>query len=275
MKRLTQYGFEFIFSVSLILIMALPPIVLAQSRKSIDIRIMNGDTTVNGKAISALSAAERADALAAIKDAPVPPPTPGSNTGMMLKQNNNQKTIVIERNIVRTNEDAPAAEKRVTVKRLRADSAFTYHLDTDLPQMDMVPLPGNRPNHLIKLTANSQNFNFTNTDNDGIVTNVHYTVNNAGADKLKAISGVNKAAELVTDLNMGYEFTTGKTLLNLNFPVAGQKEITFYGSAGRIIWADKTSALAYSRKFALPVNGVYYLQIKQGSKVALKKIVKE
>lgn len=275
MKKLNRYGFEFIFSISLILIMALPPFVLAQSRKSIDIRIMNGDTTVNGKAISTLSAAEHADALAAIKDAPVPPPTPGANTGMMLKQNNNQKTIVIERNIVRTNEDAPGTDKRVRVKRLRTDSAFTYHLDTDLPQMDMVPLPGSRPDRLIELSPNSQNFTFTNTDNDGIVTNVHYTVANAGAEKLKAISGVSQAANLIADLNMGYEFTTGRTLLNLNFPVAGQKEITFYGSAGSIIWADKTSALTYSRKFALPVNGLFYLQVKQGAKLALKKIVKE
>ncbi|HEK19776.1 T9SS type A sorting domain-containing protein [Mucilaginibacter sp.] len=275
MKRPIQYGFEFIFSISLILIMALPPFVLAQSRKSIDIRIMNGDTVVNGKAITALTTAERAEALAAIKDAPIPPATPGANTGTMLKQNNNQKTIVIERNIVRSNADAPEAEKRVSVKRLRTDSAFTYHLDTDLPQMDMVPLPGNRPAHLIKLTANSQNFNFTNTDNDGIGTNIHYTVTDAPAEKLVAISGVSKTADLLTDLNMGYEFTTGKTLLNLNFLSAGQKEITFYGHAGSIIWTDKSAALAYSRKFALPVNGLYYLQVKQGNKVTLKKIVKE
>lgn len=274
MNRVSKYGFEFIFSISLIIVMALPPIVLAQNRKSVDIRIVNGDTTINGKTISALSATERAEALAAIKYTPVPPPTPGSNTSVMLKQGNNGKNITIEREIVR-NTDAHTAEKRVSVKRLRTDSAFTYHLDTDLPQIDMVQLPGNNTDHLIKGTPDSQKFNFTNTDSDGIVTDVRYTITNAGADKLMAISGVSKAANLIADLNLGYEFTTGKTLLNITISAAGQKEITFYGHAGSIIWADKTAALTYSRKFALPVNGLFYLQVKQGSKVALKKIVKE
>src|SRR5665213_742576 len=56
-------GFELIFSISLIAILGLPPMLMAQNQKDLDIKISNGDTTVNGKNIKDLSAADRKDAL--------------------------------------------------------------------------------------------------------------------------------------------------------------------------------------------------------------------
>ncbi len=51
MKKFIKPGFEFIFSVSLMVILGLPPLVLAQSQKNIKIKIINNDTTVNGRDI--------------------------------------------------------------------------------------------------------------------------------------------------------------------------------------------------------------------------------
>lgn len=275
-------GFEFIFSVSLIAILGLPPLVLAQSQKNIEIKIVNGDTTINGKDIKKLTAAERKDALAAMEDVPMPPtppPAPGSNTTFMLKQDNNGKNVVIEKQIVTDNDgtamaNGDSAQKRVRLRRVKTDSAFTYRFDNDLPAMDVRINRFNGPGHKVLNSKNSQSFNYTNTDGDGITTNVSYSVNDAPADKLKALTGSDKATLDIADLNLNYEFSTAKTILALNLP-AGAKDIKLTASNGTTVWADKTSAASFTKKFALPVNGVYYLQVKQGSKVALKKIVKE
>src|SRR5580698_10644260 len=60
-------GFEFIFALSLIAILGLPPMLMAQDQKDVEIKIMNGDTTVNGKNIKDLSPAERKYALRDIR----------------------------------------------------------------------------------------------------------------------------------------------------------------------------------------------------------------
>src|SRR5471030_1943014 len=62
-KFLSKPGFEFIFSLSLIVILGLPPVLLAQAQKDVEIKIENGDKTVNGKNIKELTAAERKNAL--------------------------------------------------------------------------------------------------------------------------------------------------------------------------------------------------------------------
>src|SRR5471030_32736 len=62
-KFLSKPGFEFIFSLSLIVILGLPPVLLAQNQKDVEIKIENGDTTVNGKNIKTLSPADRQNAL--------------------------------------------------------------------------------------------------------------------------------------------------------------------------------------------------------------------
>jgi hypothetical protein len=281
MKKMFKPGFEFIFSLSLIAILGLPPLVLAQSQKNIEIKIVNGDTTVNGKNIRKMNAAERKDALAAIEDAPMPPAppaAPGKNNSFTFKRDNNGKDVTIEKEITTDNngfatvEDGKA-EKRVRLKRVKTDSAFTYRFDNDLPPMEVRINRFTGPGH--KTTSrNSQSFNYTNTDGDGITTNVSYNVNDAPADKLKALTGTDKATLEIADLNLNYEFSTAKTILSLNLP-AGAKDIKLTASNGTVVWADKATNTSFSKKFALPVNGVYYLQVKQGSKVALKKIVKE
>src|SRR6187402_1561386 len=64
-KLLKKPGFEFIFSFALVMILGLPPILLAQikTQKDVDIRIANGDTIINGKNLKDLSGFERQSAL--------------------------------------------------------------------------------------------------------------------------------------------------------------------------------------------------------------------
>src|ERR1700744_3123180 len=71
MKKLfLKPGFEFIFSLGLIVILGLPPMLMAQNKiqKDLDINIQNGDTTINGKNIKSLSAADRQQALTDINN---------------------------------------------------------------------------------------------------------------------------------------------------------------------------------------------------------------
>src|ERR1700761_2527562 len=67
-KPLFKPGFEFIFTLSILAVLGLPPLVSAQAQtKDLQININNGDTTVNGKNIKDLTADERKDALKNIK----------------------------------------------------------------------------------------------------------------------------------------------------------------------------------------------------------------
>jgi len=62
-KNLLKPGYEFIFTLSLLAVLGLPPMLFAQDKKDLNINITNGDTTVNGKKIKDLSPKERKAAL--------------------------------------------------------------------------------------------------------------------------------------------------------------------------------------------------------------------
>ncbi|MFD0765754.1 T9SS type A sorting domain-containing protein [Mucilaginibacter lutimaris] len=296
MKKFIKPGFEFIFSVALIAILGLPPLVLAQSQKNFEIHIVNGDTTVNGKNIKKLSAAERKDALDAINDLPPTPATPGnpgrSNSKVVIRKRTNggnTNDIVIERSI--TGNEPQIAELngkdsarnivRMRLKKLKgADSiqAFTYRFDNDLPPMEMKTFSFDMPKRkqgFAFTSRNSQTFNYANVDNDGISTNISFTVTEPSKDKLKRVAGIEKADLALSNLNISPEFSTGKTNLRFNLPAKTVADAKLTDTEGKTLWADKAVAGSFSKKISLPLNGVYYLQVKQGTAIAVKKIVKE
>ncbi|MET3978352.1 hypothetical protein ABIB62_000920 [Mucilaginibacter sp. UYP25] len=293
MKKLFKPGFEFIFSVALIAILGLPPLVLAQSQKNIEIQIVNGDTTVNGKNIKKLTTAERKDALDAISGLPPTPIAPGnpspSNSKVVIKKRitgGGKDDIVIERSITGNEPriadfDSSHKDVKIRLRKLKgADSvqAFTYRFNNDLPQMGTRTFSFDMPKHkqAFEFTSrNSQNFNYSNTDNDGISTNISFGVSDPSKEKLKRITGVDKAELYINDLNIAPEFSTGKTSLSFNLPAKTAAEVKFTDTEGKVLWADKTTTGSFSKKINLPLNGVYYLQVKQATNVALKKIVKE
>ncbi|MEO6852296.1 MAG: hypothetical protein ABI203_04625 [Mucilaginibacter sp.] len=58
-KVFTKPGFEFMFSISLFVIFALPLLVFAKATKSVEIKITNGDSIMEGKKIKEFSFPEQ------------------------------------------------------------------------------------------------------------------------------------------------------------------------------------------------------------------------
>src|ERR1700744_2582429 len=101
-KPLFKPGFEFIFTLSILAVLGLPPLVSAQTQtKDLQININNGDTTINGKNIKDLTAAERKDALKDIKQISTINDDNGPHDVVIVtrKQQNNKggKDIVVEK----------------------------------------------------------------------------------------------------------------------------------------------------------------------------------
>jgi len=79
----------------------------------------------------------------------------------------------------------------------------------------------------------------------------------------------------VEDLNIVPEFTSGKTVLMFNLPSKAVAEVKLHDSEGRLLWSEKTVNGNFTKTFTMGLNGAYYLQIKQGSNVSVKKIMKD
>jgi len=122
---------------------------------------------------------------------------------------------------------------------------------------------------------NTQNFSYSNIDNDGISTHVNFRVGDASSENLKKITGAEKADLEIQDLNLVPQFSTGKTMLSFSLTTKTTADVTFKDSDGTVLWSGKTTGGEFSKGFQLPKNGVYYLQVKQAGKLALRKIVKE
>ncbi|RYZ94920.1 MAG: T9SS type A sorting domain-containing protein, partial [Sphingobacteriaceae bacterium] len=125
---------------------------------------------------------------------------------------------------------------------------------------------------------NSQSFNYTSTDDEGISTHVSYMVSDASAEKLSQIAGVDKVGLAIKDIHLSPEFSTGKTVLSFSQPVNKALDVQFKDSQGKVLWSENALTQTrgnFSKTFNLGLNGVYYLQVKSGGDIAVKRIVKE
>ncbi|MCJ8210522.1 T9SS type A sorting domain-containing protein [Mucilaginibacter sp. RS28] len=122
---------------------------------------------------------------------------------------------------------------------------------------------------------NSQNFTFENTDGSGITTRISYRVNEVAGQRLKRVAGVEKAELNITDLKLVPDFTSGKTTLMFALPAKGAATVAMTDSEGKPLWEEKAAGASFNKTFALPLNGIYYLKVKQGGKLAIKEIIKE
>ena len=314
MKKLFLHPrIEIVFSLSLIAILGLPPLVLAQTQKNIEIKILNGDTTINGKDIKKLSPEERKDALSEMDkmgNINFKSAGKGGNRDIVIRRNQRMKgdknqDVVIERRID-GDMDMPFASamgdsirKKFTF-RLRkvpgADSTFAFKFDNNIGNFrledersfdfnDGPPMPMERqfrfdgPGRGARMMGfnrkNTQTFNYSNTDNDGISTNVSFRVNDASKETAKRIAGTEKTALDINDLNLSPEFSTGKTAISFNLEAKTSADVKLTDSEGKALWSDKATGGSYSKKINLPRNGIYFLTVKQGANVAVKRIVKE
>jgi hypothetical protein len=285
-------GFELIFAISLIAIMAIPPLVCAQGAKNMDIRIINGDTTINGKNIKELSADDRKQALKDIDNLSTP------------ENNGRQRIIIRKRGLADTgaknmiykrrffnNDDLTEnhrffndSAKHVFKFRMKrpdgGDSTFTFNYKMHMDPEDRVEDrdfnfrmrdPWRESFH----HRNVQRFDYTNTGSDGISTHTSFRVSDASPEKLKNTTGTEKADLEIKDLNLVPEFSSGKTLLMFSLTSKSAAEVKFTDNEGKLIWSEKAVNGSFSKSFPLGLNGVYFLQVKQAGKVVLKRIVKE
>jgi len=300
MKNLLKKpGFEFIFSMALVAILALPPVLIAQNKaqKDMEIRIENGDTTVNGKNIKSLSAEDRQSALTDINN------LRGNMNDRQLNGRGNYffkridtsggKTMRMEfRRRGQGNGDGPMmgrqlmSEDSMVVMTHRGKMGdgnkkmtFSYRFDDRSP--DDVR-PGERSFNRMPMREmrrherrNTQNFDYENTNNDGVVTHLTFHVSEASDDDLKRMEYVEGPKFDIKDLNIAPQFSSGKILLTFDLATKAPAVVKLSDSEGKTLWTEKTVNGAFSKSFALGLNGVYYLQVKQGKNISLKRIMKE
>jgi hypothetical protein len=294
-------GFEFIFSLSIVVIMALPLLVFAQNTKNMEIRITNGDTVINGKNIKELSPADRKQALKDLDNlGNIGRPEGPGREQIVIRKRGSADTgagrIIIEKhrfeNAGRTPEmaDEPGFKRDSTgrifkfrMKRLNGkDSTFTFNYKLNDGPGDRFEenerhfdFPARRPGMEFFRYRNIQSFEYTNTGSDGISTHISFRVTDPSPEKLKALTGSEKAELEVNDLTLVPEFSAGKTVLMFSLPSKSVAEVKFTDNEGKLIWSDKAVNGSFTKSFALGLNGIYFLQVKQSGKVALKRIIKE
>lgn len=285
-------GFELIFALSIIGIMTLPLLVFAQGNKNMDITILNGDTTINGKNIKQLSAKDREQALKDI-DNLSSPETNGRQRIVIRKRSltdTGERNMIYKRRFFNDDDltenhrffnDSAKHTFKFRMKRPDGgDSAFTFNYKMDNDPRDF--FDDHMRNFSYRMHErenfrhrNMQRFDYTNTGNDGISTHISFRVSDASPEKLKNITGSEKAELELLDLNLVPEFSSGKTLLMFSLGSKTAAEVRFTDSDGKMIWSKKMVNGRFNKSFPLGLNGVYFLQVKQGSKVALKRVVKE
>lgn len=295
MKKLAlKPGFEFVFALSIMVIIGLPPIVSAQSNRDVDIRnteirITNGDTIVNGKNIKELAPDERKQALRDIE-----------NLDNSVSKADHQSIVIMRRHLdtgmnrmfTERHRFGDDSARRFFKFRFRGpngreDSTLTFNYqykmnpdefrfeprDFGFRNRDFdMPMPRRGFGFMRR---NVQTFEYTNTGSDGIPTHVSFRVMEASPEKAKQVTGSEKSDLDLNDLTLVPEFTSGKTLLTFSLGTRAPATVKFTDNEGKLIWSDKAANGSFSKSFTLGLNGIYYLEVKQGNKVALKRIVKE
>jgi len=273
-KILLKPGYEFIFTLSIFAILGLPPLVFAQGTKDVDINISNGDTTVNGKNIKDLSPKDRSSALkdiANISSAPKiiadgPPDRPpvvadgdmgGKPKNMRFRYRNGGKDSTFAFNY-----------------RISRDAGDKHKMEMDeWHSKNMGDNPMKEFGH-----KNTQTFSYSTTDSQGISTHVIFHISEpSGAVNHGLGDDGNPQFDVLDlkDLTLVPEFEAGKTIISFSLPSKAPAEVQFKDSQNNVIWSERVINGDFSKAFSLGLNGVYYLHVKQGSKLAVKKILKD
>jgi hypothetical protein len=218
---------------------------MAQTQKTFEVEIVNGDTTINGKDIKKLNAQERKDAL----------------TQLNGIDNDTSNKVVKLRKLKKLNSQ---------------DSTFAFSFKLD----DEMPLRLNRdfaasisPFRLNN--RNTQDFDYTNTDNDGVSTNMHFTVTDVTLnDRKKPLGELDESYLSVRDLNISPEFSTGKINLSFNLPKKFVAEVSLW-DYDVVLWTEKVSDGSFNKRVSWPKEGEYSLTTKQGTKSVSKQILKQ
>ncbi len=256
---LLKPGFEFIFSLSLIAILCLPPVLMAQANKNMDINIVNGDTTVNGRNIKQLSPPEKREALKSISRI--------SSTGSSRSFSDSMRVHIDTAN---TFAASPYKHKAGPGAQAWNSNRFNDRMGDRGPNNNgrfmMAPFRNER--------RNSQSFDYVTVDNEGVSTHIRFHVSEISNEDLKKMPHVEGGKFEISDLNLVPQFSTGKTLLLFDLPAKTVAEVKLTDSEGKSLFSEKVTGGTFNKAVVLGLNGVYYLQVKQGNFVAVKKITK-
>lgn len=295
-KFLVRPGFEAMFYTGLLLLIVLPAMVFAQStNRSVNINVINNDTLINGKKISELKPAEKKEAKEALA-------TLGAERmsrtdyvfnlrGALSKDTSLTKSPSVRYSVRNGRLTTPGlkidSNHRVSYfYRDSANKAFSIyssdHMPTVHPDMShyrmpvagvdlrayRMPIahPGERG--VITLDYNS-------TDKNGIPTRSNFRVSGALPEMEKKLSGGNAVDLAITDIALVPELSTGKTFMVFTLLNATAADVSFTDTDGKVLWNEKSTGGKFFKSFLLPMNGIYYLVVKQGGKAAVRKVVKE
>jgi hypothetical protein len=283
-KNRLSPSLEFAFAFGVTAILTLPLLVKAQDSKEFKVNINNADTTVNGKNIKELSADERKDALKKINQLndhiTITTKSDDGNTFVYKSSGSGDAQVVEQMGklapVMAYSLSTGNNGKSVTLKSRNGEVMSSYSLSESAAGDNAPRKAANVFSYLSRgNNKNTQNFSYSNTDNDGISTHVNFSVADAGTETMKKISGKEKADLEVNDLNLVPAFSTGKTVLSFSLAAKTAADVEFKNSEGTVLWSSKTANGDFSKSFELPKNGVYYLQVKQGGKLALRRITKQ
>lgn len=255
-KLILKPGFEAILALSIIVILGLPPVLLAQNEQEVQIKIENGDTTVNGKKLKDLTAEERKYVLKDIKKIT----TSLHQTNDSVRKGHNRHYFI--------EKDQDSLNNKVTTVEI------TGKFNAEPKRMAL------RQRFFQEMAAkrgrkNSQYFDYENTDNDGIATHTRFYVSDATSDDLKRMPYVEGSKFEIENLLIAPEFSSGNTFIMFSLPLKTEAEVKLINGASKIIWSENASAGQFKKEFNLNLNGIYYLQVKQGNSFSVKRIIKE
>jgi len=253
---------------------ALPAMVYAQQGyKYLAIIVKNGDTTVNGKKMSELKPDERRDARKAFADFGTDKPViatllPQMRNGNMAPPRGRDTARPRNRRL----DDSVLGNLMARRNVMPPPGGARDRMPVMKPDMSQFRMPVARPRDGGR---DVQDFNFGTVDKNGIATRENFHVSDVPPDIVKKLAGVEVADLNIFDITFVPEFSTGKISLSFSLSASTVADVSLLNSDTKAVWTEKSTGAKFSKSFMLPLNGMYYLIVKQGGKAAVKRVVKE
>lgn len=161
---------------------------------------------------------------------------------------------------------------------------ITMHrnFDSDEPRSDGRMSPDRpAPRSLMPLgeqRRNSSSFSYNHIDQDGIQSKMNIRISDIEKENLEKITGSKESISnlKVEDLTVFPNFSTGKMGLSFNLSMRSPLKIKILNSEFKQVFTDEVSNFNenYSKQISLPMNGMYYIAIKQNNSWFLRKLIK-
>lgn len=272
------------------------------------IKIQNGDTVINGKHLKEYGKAEKESLLKEMREIRKSTErwnsthTPNamawsSDTGKNVRKyffrhktgKNKNFDFNTDSLVLRFNKDSLLKSFSFNGDSIRKriwENIFIERFDNsiDMPNIIVKRFPGihadgsELPRVWGDTRKNSQSYDFTNTDKDGITSRIMINVNDPSPMQVEKIMSTSSHDLLnIQGLSFTPNFSTGKINLQFTLTSKGTTRVKILDSSYKEVLAESISGLSgnYAKLVAIPNNGIYYLVISQNNKSFIKRIVKQ